>query len=895
MVNETRIRERITTAVAVERARPGSTRNSEAKVIAGIRAAEISVTITDLGLDTEVVRNDLTIRFQDSPKFILDRQQNVIGIDALVRVFVGNTEQQVDPHRVCINPPTSVPSNTFHDVVDSISGRTIRINHFQEDAREAYFEWLEHSIRTIPNPAGWNTRGTVTTVYASTADGDITSSNNTYSVARSGSALAASSASNPEYIGSQGLSGATSYCFEGFHSFDTSVLPDTDDVTAVAYSVYVNGDGSGVDYTVNARLSNWGATLTTADWVAGASLGALPLLASLATSGITDLAYNTFTENGTAFRTSINKTGITYVLTSSSRHEASTAPTGFDEWVNIDPADFGGTTHDPKLDITHNAVATDATVTVVLKQGASTIATWTDQVLDNSAIADLNLPITEAELATISYPATDLTLEITGTLTGTGFDARIYEIELTAPYRSTFKLNLQINLVGRSSTLTIGSLTVLLEQNIVLTGRASTLTIGTLKLNEQINLTGRASTLTIGSVSVKQQINLAGVPSTLSVGTLTVLAEQNIVLTGVPSTLTIGALKLNQQINLTSRTSTLTIGTLEVRPAQSITLSGVPSTVTVGTLTLKQQVNLTGRASTVTIGSLTLKQQINLTGVPSTATIGAPTLKQQINLSGVPTTVSIGTLTVLAQQFIVLTGVSSTATIGTLTANQQIRLVSVTSTVSVGTLTVLAPQSVPLTGIASTLTIGTLKVNQSVVLTGRPSTLTIGTLTILVPQTTTLTGIASTLTIGALKVNQSIAPPSIGSTATVGTLKLQHSVALTGVPSSLTFGILAVQARINLVGVPSTVSIGSLKLNQKITLTGRVSTLTIGTLSVLTVQFIEVPSVTSTLTIGSPRVNESIALTGAASTATVGTLTLTQRITLGVPTVAVLGTPLRLI
>jgi hypothetical protein len=69
------------------------------------------------------------------------------------------------------------------------------------------------------------------------------------------------------------------------------------------------------------------------------------------------------------------------------------------------------------------------TLTLTLKQGASTIATWSQRL--THTITDYTFTVTSAELATISYPATNLTIEVAG---ATGANALlVYEVVLEAP------------------------------------------------------------------------------------------------------------------------------------------------------------------------------------------------------------------------------------------------------------------------------------------------------------------------------------------------------------------------------------------------------------------------------------------------------------------------------
>jgi hypothetical protein len=70
-------------------------------------------------------------------------------------------------------------------------------------------------------------------------------------------------------------------------------------------------------------------------------------------------------------------------------------------------------------------------IDVVLKQSTTTIATWSDTTVPD-AITDIELVLTEAEIATISFPASDLIVEVTATING-AYKVRVYEISLTLP------------------------------------------------------------------------------------------------------------------------------------------------------------------------------------------------------------------------------------------------------------------------------------------------------------------------------------------------------------------------------------------------------------------------------------------------------------------------------
>lgn len=187
------------------------------------------------------------------------------------------------------------------------------------------------------------------TVYADAGsnDGYISSNNGTYSTARSGGTLTADTSATTAYIGQN----TGYYCYESFFSFDTSFVGFASSVSSVTFSLYGQSDLSFTDFTIEARISDWGTGLTTADWVAGASLSALTSVATFATSStFSTSAYNAF--SNVAFPANINKSGSTRIICYSSRQSGNNTPSSF-EYVIAYSADQTGTSNDPKLSITY--------------------------------------------------------------------------------------------------------------------------------------------------------------------------------------------------------------------------------------------------------------------------------------------------------------------------------------------------------------------------------------------------------------------------------------------------------------------------------------------------------------------------------------------------------------
>ena len=297
-------------------------------------------------------RRELTLHLDAEPALIVNKMGAVVGIDAMVRLFSAQGDElPVDPHRVCINPPTQiVVKDTEHDAAGNVVNERI----LRPAPEEAYWEWLWQSVTEVPNERGWRTRGTVTTVFATAPGGEgaVGSSSTVYATARTGGTLGGLTRHN---VG-QDLQVADYFTLEAFCIFDTSAIDDADTVSGVVLSIDGRTDNSVTDFVVTAASTAYnGGPVVTSDFVSGADLAALTTYATFDSSGYSS-TYNAFTSAGAAFNSAINKTGNTVLMLYSDRHSAGTTPTG-GESITFEDADAAGTTADPKLDITHEAAA----------------------------------------------------------------------------------------------------------------------------------------------------------------------------------------------------------------------------------------------------------------------------------------------------------------------------------------------------------------------------------------------------------------------------------------------------------------------------------------------------------------------------------------------------------
>lgn len=252
--------------------------------------------------------------------------------------------------------PVLVPDGTQHKETLP-DGTTYRVDNFRESPVEAARSDLAHTVRVVTKNGPWVKAkpGTVSTFYSGAGDGYLRKYDATYLTARTmASATVVSGSAALLYVGQY----TGYYCWESFIDFDTSAIPDADDVTIAVLSLDGAEDTSATDFTVEARLYDWGGTLGSADAVAGADLGSHTLLASWDTSGYS-ASYNDFTSEA-AFVSNISKTGTTSLILNSSRHRNGDTPTG-GEFVGFWDQGAAGTTEDPKLVVTH-APATPKTM-----------------------------------------------------------------------------------------------------------------------------------------------------------------------------------------------------------------------------------------------------------------------------------------------------------------------------------------------------------------------------------------------------------------------------------------------------------------------------------------------------------------------------------------------------
>jgi hypothetical protein len=153
-----------------------------------------------------------------------------------------------------------------------------------------------------------------TVVFGDEADAHVSGRNNTYATARTTGTDIFNGPSDVIAIGQRFVT-PQYRCEQGVVAFDTSTILGT--VTGADLTLQASTNLSTTDFTIEARLHDWGATAEIADFVSGADLASKTLLATYDTvDGWTAAAI--FTD--VAMAASVNQSGFTRLVLASDRH-----------------------------------------------------------------------------------------------------------------------------------------------------------------------------------------------------------------------------------------------------------------------------------------------------------------------------------------------------------------------------------------------------------------------------------------------------------------------------------------------------------------------------------------------------------------------------------------------
>ena len=187
-----------------------------------------------------------------------------------------------------------------------------------------------------------------TDTFYSNLSARIESEDNTYTTARSGASLL--TISDPPRVG-QFFDDPNNEIWESFFNFDTSGLVGAT-VSAATFSLFARTEQANENFVLEARTEEFGVSITSADWVAGADLGSSTLIAKFENADtVSEVSYTDFVSEA-AMLAAIITNGDTKIMVNSSRHREGNAPTGFERIIWESEA-AAGTDEDPKLVVTH--------------------------------------------------------------------------------------------------------------------------------------------------------------------------------------------------------------------------------------------------------------------------------------------------------------------------------------------------------------------------------------------------------------------------------------------------------------------------------------------------------------------------------------------------------------
>lgn len=259
-----------------------------------------------------------------------------VGVHAMIRLFDGDEEIPIDPHRIFINPPVHVedPATELGD-----ESAPVRV-----DPKRAFLNAIWESVDDIPHPEGWRTKGTVISLYAA-AGGYITSTSDevglggTYNQALNGTRYL--SLSTPPVAYRSGcayvLGGEPHHDYytanEAFLQFDLSSIPFGSVITDTTLQINLSLASSTTDI-FEARYYNWGLTLATSDWIPGNVLADFPenypLLATI--QGPLLAGWNSFTSESALLSTVASGLGTLHVVVNGYEFRACVPPLQDDKW-----------------------------------------------------------------------------------------------------------------------------------------------------------------------------------------------------------------------------------------------------------------------------------------------------------------------------------------------------------------------------------------------------------------------------------------------------------------------------------------------------------------------------------------------------------------------------------
>lgn len=280
----------------------------------------------------------------------------------------------VDIERFIIKNPPILVEDADGDIVIKTEENIIldlpaTETRYREDPEEATIQALEQTIAGMKNRHDDSSiivgkvGNTTETAYASVSAYMFNSNTNFATLRADGTSVGYNTTSTSEAVFIGGKSGSNYLGGRDIYHFDTSAIPDTDDIDSAVFSVKFTGSGQKNETTYPANGALVGVTGTPDEDTS--DFGKVNETRYADTDVLVADVYNTsgyadWTMNATGLA-DISKTGTTYLgLRPANQFSDSTAPTARSYALGYYAAS-SGTTNDPKLVVEHSAGGGGAT------------------------------------------------------------------------------------------------------------------------------------------------------------------------------------------------------------------------------------------------------------------------------------------------------------------------------------------------------------------------------------------------------------------------------------------------------------------------------------------------------------------------------------------------------
>ena len=304
------------------------------------------------------------------------------GVEVFARAWDKNNQQvgfgkdgSVDIERfVIINPPIKVPDGTTHTEI--IDGRSVEVDNYREDLKEAVLQSLEHTIKVktqksnnskiIPNKIG----STTTTAYPAAGsnapvDGEARSDTGADTFANKRSGAGASQNDTNATTNACKIETTTTNWWQfnrGIFGFDVSSIGDTDTIDSgiLSFDGTASTDNFAQSVVIDRNPPSSDNTVANGDYNVAGWDGVEQSTGRIALSGWST-NYNDFTLNAAGIG-NVSKTGYTWFGCRMSGDFDNSAPTFAADSISaagMNMSDQTDTTQDPKLVIESTAVSAD--------------------------------------------------------------------------------------------------------------------------------------------------------------------------------------------------------------------------------------------------------------------------------------------------------------------------------------------------------------------------------------------------------------------------------------------------------------------------------------------------------------------------------------------------------